>query len=234
MARLGMLNLYIASVFLFRICVYILLCACVHLCDRVRLSHTQVPYMHGRISSVSLHPLSCLRQHLCVSQKLATLAGQNAFGDAPVSTPISPQELQDNRHKLPQLVLEPRSSCWYRRHFPHWAISPVLILHTLDSTVRRISSLAPWTYISVSRNFPQLARMLMSLRKSFRMSKLSSSEPFFSPVPALWFLMGILLLNLFGHCNLSLLPHFAQWAVVILFAFPLQTVIMKNKMWVVL
>lgn len=69
MARLGMLNLYIASIFLFRICVYILLCACVHLCDCVRLSHTRVPYMHGRISSVSLHPPPYLRQHLCVSRQ---------------------------------------------------------------------------------------------------------------------------------------------------------------------
>lgn len=59
LTRLELLNLYIASAFLLRICVYILFCACVHLCDCVRLSHTRVPDMYGGVrgSQVSVFTL---------------------------------------------------------------------------------------------------------------------------------------------------------------------------------
>lgn len=89
----GMLNLYMAKIFLLRICVYILLCVCVHFCECVRLSQCKCLICMWRSEELRCQssPSTLLETaSLCFMAASATVAGLNAFGDVPVSTFISP------------------------------------------------------------------------------------------------------------------------------------------------
>lgn len=185
---------------------------------------------------VSLHPLPCLRQHLCVSLLyMPHWLARTLWGMclSPHPSPHRSSGMVDMKDHTRLYMGSGDSKA--DRHVCTPTFSPLIHLFSASSSHSRLYSKK--NQLICTMDLHQQFRGVSTVSWNiYVFEKIIQSEPTFIfraaffPVPALWFLMGILLLNLFGHHHLSLLPHFAQWTVVILFAFPLQAGIMKNKM----